>query len=389
MFRAAILAIVILVAIGMIVPVATEHTEAGAKEQERHELKKTKAEKFRYRTRFRTASYSKSDRFKQTAKLLEPGESRKKPKKKIKTYTNIVDTSAEAAEPAEAPSESSVTSTAPASSYARTRKTRSTSAPKTAARKRTRYRKVSRINSSRAKNRKASSRNYSSKRRTVKKSKRKYTARWWHNYRAQKRQEEALAKRKAAMAARREALQRQHAAAEGYGFVEQSQRYSGAAADPSQELAHFVMNADGNVTMVVVGQAMGDTIDYGRRRTLAGVSTVALRRTVIDQMIRENGWVENDFHKEVDGKKVYVVVAKAPDKKNRVQAKTFYFAEAEGRIYRIAASAPKDTPERAEAESEKMVRTLPRDKRPRTAKNEPAKNEPAVEEPVKEEPAIE
>ncbi len=34
-------------------------------------------------------------------------------------------------------------------------------------------------------------------------------------------------------------------------------------------------------------------------------------------MIQENGWVENDFQKEIGGKKVYVVVAKAPDTNNR------------------------------------------------------------------------
>ena len=43
MLRAIILAMVVVVAIGMMIPVATEHAEAGAKEQERQYKKKSRA----------------------------------------------------------------------------------------------------------------------------------------------------------------------------------------------------------------------------------------------------------------------------------------------------------------------------------------------------------
>ena len=181
------------------------------------------------------------------------------------------------------------------------------------------------------------------------------------------------------MRARREALLRQHASTEAYGFVDQAEAQPAETAEsPVEMLTRLVMNSDGTVSLVEVGPAIGETIDSGRRRTLAGISTTALRRTVIDQMIRENGWVENDYHKEIDGKKVYVVVAKAPDDKNNVRAKTFYFAESKGKIYRVSASAPKDEPEQAAQKSESMIKTLEDRKRPQQAKAK-LEDEPAPE----------
>ena len=170
------------------------------------------------------------------------------------------------------------------------------------------------------------------------------------------------------MRATREALARQRAVEQHMAFVDQEQSQTGD--EESQPAVQLVMNSDGTVSMVVVGQATGETIDFGRRRTLAGVSTTALRRTVIDQMIRENGWVENDYHKEVAGQKVYVVVAKAPDEKNRIQSKTFYFAESKGRIYKVSASAPKDSPDEAVKRSEQMVKSLQSEEREQQAMKE-------------------
>jgi hypothetical protein len=116
--------------------------------------------------------------------------------------------------------------------------------------------------------------------------------------------------------------------------------------------------ASGDVSVEVFGSAVGETVTKGRNTMVGGVSTTMLRRTVIDQMIRESGWVENDYQKEVDGKKVYVVVAKAPDKNNNVRAKTYYFTESNGKIYRVAATAKQSTPETASKESEDAIRRL-------------------------------
>lgn len=356
MLRAIILAMVVVVAIGMMIPVATEHAEAGAKEQERQVLKKDRAEKFKYRTRFRTASFSKSERFIQTAKLRETG-----------TETLIPEPVVEEVAPpptatAMVKGMKKVRSAKKARSAVAARKTRRAKRSKAVSRPYVRYQKVSRLKASGSRKINTSS----SKRRDVKRSSRKYTARWWHTYREQKREEEALAKRKAAMAARREALQRQHAASDAFGFVEQ------AEVQPTETgletLTQMVMNSDGTVSLVEVGPAIGETMNVGRRSLLGGISTTALRRTVIDQMIRENGWVENDFQKDVDGKTVYVVVAKTPDAKSGVRLKTFYFTEAKGKIYRVSASAPKDEPEQAAKKSEEMIKTLDGPKKPQQAK---------------------
>lgn len=352
MLRAIILAVVVAVALGMIVPVATEHTEASAVEKERQYLKKERLEEFRYRSRFRLASYSKSNRYIRTAKLRKPGSSK-----------------ARSASPAarKVRSNRKATRTKKARRAVKVRRTRTTrrSAAKTTPVRKKRYTKVKRKSSRRTAP--AGKRTNASKR-AVKKSTRKYSKRWWRNYRARQAKQQAIARRKASMRAKREILARQRAAEQHLAFVDQEQAQTGA--EEGQPAVQLVMNSDGTVSMVVVGQAMGETVDFGRQRTLAGVSTTALRRTVIDQMIRENGWVENDYHKEVAGQKVYVVVAKAPDEKNRIQSKTFYFAESKGRIYKVSASAPKDAPEEAAKRSEQMVRSLQSEERERQAMKE-------------------
>ncbi len=56
---------------------------------------------------------------------------------------------------------------------------------------------------------------------------------------------------------------------------------------------------------------------------VGGVSTSSLRRNVIDKMMREDGWVVNDYQKDINGKKVYVVVAQS-SVKGVVQSRLFY-----------------------------------------------------------------
>jgi hypothetical protein len=94
------------------------------------------------------------------------------------------------------------------------------------------------------------------------------------------------------------------------------------------------------------------------RKNVAGVATSDLRRTVIDKMIQENGWVVNDLEKYVDGKKVYVVVAKSPTPSGAVKSRIFYFAESKGKIYNLATVAPDDSQMNIENQSEKLVKTL-------------------------------
>lgn len=123
----------------------------------------------------------------------------------------------------------------------------------------------------------------------------------------------------------------------------------------------------GAASISVVGPAVEDApLLSSRIKTVGGVTTTALRRTVIDQMIRENGWVVNDFQKEIGGKSVYVVVAQAPGANNQVENRMFYFTEVEGKIYSVATKSPDNGTTSIDEESEKVINSLQRNTTPPT-----------------------
>ncbi len=131
------------------------------------------------------------------------------------------------------------------------------------------------------------------------------------------------------------------------------------------ELQFSVTNNNGSpigaASISIIGPATEDSsVMSSSTKTVGGVATTALRRTVIDQMIKENGWVVNDFQKEIGGKKVYVVVAQAPGANNQVENRTFYFTEAEGKIYSVATKSSDNSSEKFEEESEKVINSLQR-----------------------------
>jgi len=120
----------------------------------------------------------------------------------------------------------------------------------------------------------------------------------------------------------------------------------------------------GSADLKVVSQAIGPDDDAGQRsKSVGGVSTVALRRTVIDKMLKEQGWVVNDYQKEISGKKVYVVVAQSPNG-SAMRSRIFYFMEADGRVYSLATSAPAEASEKLAQDSEKVLGSLNRISRP-------------------------
>jgi hypothetical protein len=114
----------------------------------------------------------------------------------------------------------------------------------------------------------------------------------------------------------------------------------------------------GSATISVVGPAVGQSSDFGRHKTVGGVATTALRREVIDRMIRENGWVVNDYQKVIGGQQVYVVVAQSQAKNGSVQSRMFYFTEVDGKIYNVATNSPVQESERLAEESEKVINSL-------------------------------
>ena len=77
-----------------------------------------------------------------------------------------------------------------------------------------------------------------------------------------------------------------------------------------------------------------------KTKTLGGTPVAALRRTVIDRMVAEGGWVTNDFVQEMRGRKVFVVQAQTGTPGAPTQSLTFYFTEVDGRLYSLATTAP-------------------------------------------------
>lgn len=98
-----------------------------------------------------------------------------------------------------------------------------------------------------------------------------------------------------------------------------------------------------------------------RKQLLAGVPFSELRRAVIDRMVMSNGFVTNDMEREIEGRRVYVVLAQtaaSADGRTPEQFLTFYFTEFEGRIYSLGVAATRETADRLNAEAEQVLNSL-------------------------------
>lgn len=105
-----------------------------------------------------------------------------------------------------------------------------------------------------------------------------------------------------------------------------------------------------------------------QKNMLAGLPVADLRRIVIDKMVSAGGWVTNDFLREVNGKRVFVVMARTPgDALTPERAWTFYFTEAGGRIYGLTTDSSLEFADRMSNEAERYIETL-------RAKAEPISN---------------
>jgi len=226
---------------------------------------------------------------------------------------------------------------------------------------------------------------YSSKR---KKKIKKYSKAWWRRYRAQMRRKRALLARKKAL----QANQKMYAKANTTSTADTSKTSetsssanggyyrdsrggwsvsmpSGWSSRPVSDGAEQTFKAysngrpTGSATISVVGASAPqfNEASSGRamNKSLAGVPVANFRRLVIDKMIREEGWVVNDYVKEVGGKKVFVVVAQTPSSNGQpAQTKVFYFTESGGRILNLATSASVDVADKIAADSEKMLDSI-------------------------------
>jgi hypothetical protein len=96
-----------------------------------------------------------------------------------------------------------------------------------------------------------------------------------------------------------------------------------------------------------------------QKKMLGGVAVADLRRMVIDKMVSSGGWVVNDFVREVNGARVFVVTARTPkDALTPEKVWTFYFTEAGGRMYGLTTDSPVEFADRMTTEAERFIESL-------------------------------
>jgi hypothetical protein len=95
------------------------------------------------------------------------------------------------------------------------------------------------------------------------------------------------------------------------------------------------------------------------KKMLGGVAVADLRRMVIDKMVSSGGWVVNDFVREIDGHRVFVVTGRTPkDALTPEKMWMFYFTEAGGRIYGLTTDSPVEFADRMTNEAERFIESL-------------------------------
>lgn len=121
-------------------------------------------------------------------------------------------------------------------------------------------------------------------------------------------------------------------------------------------------SAPGQATLTVVAQSrpMPNYLSVReQRRMLAGVSVSDLRRIVIDKMLTAGGWVTNDFQRDVNGHRVFVVTAQTPgDARTPEKSWNFYFTEIDGRVYSLTTNTPREFSDRMANEAETFIGSL-------------------------------
>jgi len=131
-----------------------------------------------------------------------------------------------------------------------------------------------------------------------------------------------------------------------------------AAAAPAREAARL----PGQMNLSVVALSRPNPAfltSREQKKMLAGVAVADLRRMVIDKMVVVGGWVVNDFVREINGQRVFVVTARTPkDALTPEKAWTFYFTEAGGRIYGLTTDSPVEFADRMTNEAERFIESL-------------------------------
>jgi len=134
------------------------------------------------------------------------------------------------------------------------------------------------------------------------------------------------------------------------------------ASDANATVKSTATKLPGQMNLSVVALSRPNPVFLTSRevsKMLGGTNVSELRRIVIDKMIVAGGWVTNDYVREVNGSRVFVVTAHTPKSGNSPEkAWTFYFTEADGRIYGLTTEAPLETADRMSSEAERFINKL-------------------------------
>jgi hypothetical protein len=131
------------------------------------------------------------------------------------------------------------------------------------------------------------------------------------------------------------------------------------------DLVFSVRSADGRPAGMAVlapvslkGSDLSAATSPAKLKTVGGAPVAALRRTVIDRMVAEGGWVTNDMVQDIRGRRVFVVVAQTGAPGAPTKSWTFYFTELDSRVYSLATTAPVEFAAPVAAASEQFMASL-------------------------------
>ncbi|HUS10148.1 MAG TPA: hypothetical protein VMZ30_06755 [Pyrinomonadaceae bacterium] len=195
---------------------------------------------------------------------------------------------------------------------------------------------------------------------------RRHSRAWWRRHRARLR-----LRRAAALAHRNSPLgsvtinSTNSADASSTGLPKLPAGWNNAATANGNELrfrTEGTANIPGQGTLTVVARsrpAPAYLTQREQRTMLSGVSFSDLRRIAIDKMIHAGGWVINDYERQVNGARVFVVIAQTPsDGRSPEKSWNFYFAEVDGKIYSLTLNTPVEFSNRLPVEGEKFISSL-------------------------------
>ena len=207
---------------------------------------------------------------------------------------------------------------------------------------------------------------------------------WWRRHRAKIRRRQALLARRRALEARSRTgsinvmpakISDNHAALPGAlpfpegvyrdGAFSMSLPNGWSAGSTTRGASSFRITPpngtpEAQATFAVVAAAPANAeqvIGREQRRMLGGVSFTDLRRSVIDKMISNGGWVVNDRQREIGGHRVFEVIAQTPKTSDGKpeQLWNFYFTEINGRVYSLTTRTTGGLTQKIAGDAEKFL----------------------------------